>query len=236
MTDAQPAARLEAALPEVPAAAGAVFGTRLPLALDYVQRLATDGVERGLLGPREVPRLWDRHLLNCAVLTELLPESARVVDVGSGAGLPGIVLALRRPDLQVALVEPMQRRVAFLEEAVAGLGLTATVRVVRGRAEDRDVRRSVGGGDWVTARAVAPLDRLVKWCLPLVSPGGRLLALKGARAAEEVAEHQGALRRLGATEVAVRTLGRDLLAEPTWVVLVRRGGSGGRREAREESP
>jgi 16S rRNA (guanine527-N7)-methyltransferase len=239
VTEAQQPASAETALsvevPHPPASATVVFGDRLPLAVEYVRRLSTDGVQRGLIGPREVPRLWDRHLLNCAVLTDLLPDSARIVDVGSGAGLPGIVLALRRPDLEVVLVEPMQRRVDFLDEVVAALGLAVKVRVVRGRAEDREVRRNVPAADWVTARAVAPLDRLVKWCLPLVGPGGRLLALKGARAADEVAEHGEALRRAGATVVEIRTLGKDLLAEPTRVVVVAKSRRDGRRAVREEN-
>jgi 16S rRNA (guanine527-N7)-methyltransferase len=209
-------------------AAAAVFGPRLPLARAFVHRLATEGLTRGLLGPREVPRLWERHVLNCAVLADLLPAGVEVVDVGSGAGLPGIVLAVRRPDLRVTLLEPMQRRVAFLVETVAGLELGDTVRVLRGRAEDSAVRQQVGPSDYVTARAVAPLDRLVEWCLPLVRPGGRLLALKGARAAEEVASAGGQLRRWGAGEISVAELGRDLLPEPTWVVEVQRSATGAR--------
>jgi 16S rRNA (guanine527-N7)-methyltransferase len=237
VTEAQQPAESETALqlPEAPAAASDVFGDRLALADEYVRRLATDGVARGLIGPREVPRLWDRHVLNCAVLTELLPPGARVVDIGSGAGLPGVVLALRRPDLQVVLVEPMQRRVDFLEETVAALGLGGEIQVLRGRAEEREVRRAVGGTDWVTARAVAPLDRLVKWCLPLVGPDGRLLALKGARATDEVAEHRDTLQRSGATVLEVRTLGQGLLDEPTWVVVVAPTRRVGRRAAREGS-
>ena len=155
--------------PVAPAAAGrrpaAVFGDALPLAERYVARLAGDGVARGLIGPREVPRLWERHVLNSAAVAEAVPPGARVVDVGSGAGLPGIPLGLARPDLRLTLVEPMARRVEFLEETVAGLG-PATVgssrwRVVRGRAEDRPVVSGVGPVDVVTARAVAPLPRLV---------------------------------------------------------------------------
>ena len=119
---------------EPPPAARAIFGERLPLAIEYAALLATDGVVRGLIGPHEADRLWDRHLLNCAVLTDLLPEGARVVDVGSGAGLPGIVLACRRPDLRIDLVESLARRVAFLEHAVGALDLTSRVRVVHGRA------------------------------------------------------------------------------------------------------
>jgi 16S rRNA (guanine527-N7)-methyltransferase len=139
-----------------------------------------------LIGPRELPRLWERHLLNSAAIASLVPAGARVVDVGSGAGLPGIPLALARPDLTVTLLEPLARRVAFLTECVDRLGLER-VTVVRGRAEEGPVRRELGGADVVTARAVAPLDRLAGWCLPLLRPGGLLLAMKGSTAAEELA-------------------------------------------------
>ena len=170
------------------AAAERWFGDRLPLAIAYARLLVTDGVMRGLIGPREAPRIWERHLLNCAALAELIPPDARVVDVGSGAGLPGIVLAVARPDVSVILVEPLARRTAFLEEAVAALGLDRTT-VVRARAEELVPIRGrprIDRADVVTARAVAPLDRLTAWCLPLVADGGRLLALKGESAAEEV--------------------------------------------------
>jgi 16S rRNA (guanine527-N7)-methyltransferase len=170
----------------VPDAAAAVFGPALDRAAAYARLLATDGTVRGLIGPREVPRLWDRHLLNSAALAPLVPAGARVVDVGSGAGLPGIPLALVRPDLAVTLLEPLARRVTFLDECVDRLGLT-NVTVVRGRAEEGPVRRSLGGADVVTARAVAPLDKLAGWCLPLLRPGGLLLALKGSTAAAELA-------------------------------------------------
>jgi 16S rRNA (guanine527-N7)-methyltransferase len=180
-----------------PDAAGMVFGDRLGLAESYARLLAGPGVERGLVGPREPERIWDRHLLNCAALAPLLPAGARVVDVGSGAGLPGVVLAIRRPDLYVDLVESLRRRTDFLTEVVGALGLSERVRVVRGRVEDPEVVKTVGDADWVTARAVAPLDRLVGWCLPLLRPGGSLLALKGERAADELAEHAAAVRRRG---------------------------------------
>jgi 16S rRNA (guanine527-N7)-methyltransferase len=176
-----------------------------------------------LIGPREADRLWSRHLLNCAVVTELLPASARVVDVGSGAGLPGIVLAIRRPDLQVDLVESLQRRVRFLSETVAALGLAQQVRVIRGRAEDPEVIRTVGKSSWVTARAVAPLDRLVGWCLPLLESGGALLAIKGDRAAAEIAEFGPAVRRAGGADLALVECGAAVLAEPVTVVQVRKG-------------
>jgi 16S rRNA (guanine527-N7)-methyltransferase len=216
--------------PDAPAGAGEIFAERLPVAGRYADLLAEDGVLRGLIGPREVSRLWERHLLNCAVVTELLPAGAAVVDVGSGAGLPGLALAIRRTDLAVTLVEPLQRRVQFLTEAVHLLGLDLQVRVVRGRAEEKAVRDGLAGADWVTARAVAPLDRLAGWCLPLLRPGGALLALKGASADSEVAEHRTALGQLGAGEIDVVTCGSGLLAEPTTVVRIRRNDR--RREGR----
>lgn len=166
--------------------ARAVFGDAIERAEEYVRLLATEGTVRGLIGPREVPRLWDRHLLNSVAIAPLVPAGAHVVDVGSGAGLPGIPLALARPDLTVTLLEPLARRVTFLDECVDALRL-GTVTVVRGRAEEGPVRRSLGGADVVTARAVAPLDKLAGWCLPLLRPGGRLLAIKGSSAAAELA-------------------------------------------------
>lgn len=214
--------------PAVPAAAAAVFVDRLALAERYAAQLANGAVVRGLLGPREVPRLWQRHLLNSAVLTDLVPLGARVVDVGSGAGLPGIPMSIRRPDLTVDLVEPMLRRTVFLTESVGELGLDASVRVVRGRADDIGVISEVGESAWVVARAVAPLDRLVRWCLPLLANGGRLLALKGATAAAEVAEHRQLIGRLGGTDVTVQRVGESMLGEPTWVVVVERARAGQR--------
>jgi 16S rRNA (guanine527-N7)-methyltransferase len=205
-----------------PAAAAIVFGERLELARRFHNVLATDGHTWGLIGPREVPRLWDRHLLNCAVLTELVPERARVVDVGSGAGLPGLALAIRRPDLRVDLVESLLRRTQFLDAAVARLGLSDQVRVIHGRAEDANVVTQLGSVGWVTARAVAPLDRLVAWCLPLLAPRGHLLAIKGASAAREIGTHKSAIRRRGADEVRLVRCGIGLLAIPTTVVTVRR--------------
>jgi 16S rRNA (guanine527-N7)-methyltransferase len=183
-----------------------------------------------LIGPREVERLWERHVLNSAVVTELIPSGTRVVDVGSGAGLPGLPMAIRRRDLRVDLVEPMQRRTDFLTDTVSELGLEGSVQVVRGRAEEARVVDEVGRSDWVVARAVASLDRLVRWCLPLLAPGGRLLALKGAKAAEEAAEHGQLLRRLGADEIEVRRVGGEWPEAATWVVVVRRAPN--RRSAR----
>jgi 16S rRNA (guanine527-N7)-methyltransferase len=215
-----------------------LFGDRLPLAVAYGGMLANDAVVRGLIGPREVPRLWERHLLNCAVLTELLPYEASVIDIGSGAGLPGVVLAVARPDLTVVLVEPMARRTAFLTEVVEALGLD-NVTVTRARAEE--CAGVLPLADVVTARAVAPLDRLAAWCLPLAALGGRLLALKGASAAEEVRAYGDEVQRLGGAPPVVRTLGGGLIAPPATVVeivrervvaqrVVGRPGAGGRQD------
>jgi 16S rRNA (guanine527-N7)-methyltransferase len=205
-----------------PPAAAAVFGPALGQARAFAELLTGPGVERGLLGPRETARIWDRHLLNCAVLTDLIEPAARVIDVGSGAGLPGVVLAIRRPDLQVVLLEPLQRRADFLRETCAALALV-NVEVLRARAED--VPAELPRADVVTARAVAPLDRLVGWCLPLLRPGGRLLALKGDQAAREVADAAATLRRLGTVDTSILQMGLDVLDEPTTVVTVTAGMS-----------
>lgn len=204
-------------VPDVPEVANRVFGDRLPLAVRFADFLRSAGVERGLVGPREAVRVWDRHLLNSAVLAELIPVGSRIVDVGSGAGLPGIPLALARPDLQIVLLEPMQRRVAFLDEAVSRLDL-ANVRVVRGRAEDAAVRRELGRTPLVTARAVAPLARLARWCLPLVSPSGQVLAIKGLRAPEEIVAAQPELDACGVS-ADVREVGAGVI-DPVAVVVV----------------
>ena len=224
------------ALPGTPPAAARVFPPeRLELAERYAALLATDGVLRGLIGPREAPRLWDRHLLNCAVLAPLLPAGATLADIGSGAGLPGLVLAIARPDVRVTLVEPLLRRTRFLEEAVAALELGDQVDVVRSRAEDL---RGTATFDLVTARAVAPLDRLARWCLPLVSPGGELVAMKGAAAAAEVAEAAAALRELGCGQPVIVQVGDGITDEPTWAVRLARPETGpvGWRESRNQSP
>jgi 16S rRNA (guanine527-N7)-methyltransferase len=207
--------------PETTAAAE-LFGNRLPLAIRYANLLSTVGIEHGLIGPRETERIWERHLLNCAAVTDLLPESARVVDVGSGAGLPGLVLAIRRPDLRVDLVEPLQRRVNFLIMAVEELGLSDAVQVHRGRAEEPAISTAVGESEWVTARAVAPLARLVGWCLPLLTPGGRLLALKGRSAAVELERDEPAVRRAGGS--AGRVIESEIPGtdEPSRVIVIQR--------------
>jgi 16S rRNA (guanine527-N7)-methyltransferase len=212
---------------EVPAEAAVVFGDALDQACRYAQLLATDGVTRGLIGPRETDRLWDRHLLNCAALAELLPERGELVDIGSGAGLPGIVLALLRPSLRIVLLEPLLRRSVFLEECVAELGLANTV-VVRARAEDKAAAHIQA--DIATARAVAPLDRLVGWAAPLLRPGGELLAIKGQSAGEELAAAKPALSRLGVRSVEVLSAGHGRVIATTTVVRVVMGGPHGREE------
>lgn len=206
--------------PAPPDSATEVFGAALPAARAYADLLATHGVERGLIGPREVDRLWDRHLLNSAVVGELIPDRARVVDLGSGAGLPGIPLALVRPDLDITLVEPMARRVAWLDEVVAALQLP--VRVIRGRAEEPAVKDRVGGADVVTARAVAPLARLSEWSLPLLRPGGLLIAIKGVSAQAEVERDSVAVGVAGGEIPRIETCGAELLDTPTTVIVVER--------------
>ena len=183
--------------PATPERARGVFGSdRLPLAEEYAALLATEGVVRGLIGPREAPRLWDRHLLNCAVLGDVIEHDVSVCDIGSGAGLPGLVLAIARPDLRITLVEPLLRRTTFLSEVVDRLGLSQ-VSVVRGRAEEVKERH---GFDVVTSRAVAPLDRLLEWSMPLVSPHGALVAMKGSSVADEIEAARPTLRKLGCSD------------------------------------
>lgn len=206
---------------EPPEAATAVFGERLQLARRYAEILATTAVQRGLLGPREVDRIWERHLLNCAAVGELLAERERVLDLGSGAGLPGVPLAIARPDLQIVLVEPLLRRSEFLHEVATELALD--VRVVRGRAEDRDIRDAFGDRDAVVSRAVASLDKLTRWSLPLLRTGGRMLAMKGERAPAEVAEHRRVMIGLGADDVRVMRCGENYLTPPATVVVATRG-------------
>jgi 16S rRNA (guanine527-N7)-methyltransferase len=202
------------------AASRVVFGDRYELAERYAEMLVGSGVDRGVIGPREADRLWERHLLNSVVLGELIPAGARVLDVGSGAGLPGIPLAIARPDLRIVLLEAMARRVAWLEEAVTELGLGVPVH--RGRAEDPGVRRELGGNDVVTARAVAPLGRLAGWCLPLVAAGGRLLAVKGASAGAEVARDLDAVRAAGGAATEIVQCGANIVQPPTTVIVVPR--------------
>ena len=201
-------------VPAPPAEAVAVFGAALPTAERYAQLLAGPGVTRGLLGPREVPRLWSRHLLNSAAIVDLVPRPATLIDLGSGAGLPGIVLALLLPDVTVTLVERMQRRSIFLTECVAELGL-GNVRVCQATAEELAGKVAA---DVVTARAVAPLDRLAGLAAGLVRPGGLILAIKGATADAEVARARPVLRRLGIRDVAVVRAGEGKVDRAATVV------------------
>jgi 16S rRNA (guanine527-N7)-methyltransferase len=215
----------DAVLPSAPESAAGVFGALLPVATEFVARLATDGVIRGLIGPREVPRLWERHVLNSAAVAEVVPHGARVVDVGSGAGLPGIPLGIARPDLELTLVEPMARRVEFLEEVVAALAAPSGLRwrVVRGRAEERSVAKAVGPVDVVTARAVAPLPRLVGWCRGLMRPGSQLVALVGASALAALPSMVPELEAAGMRNVHARAVGAELGDAATTVVVMTRG-------------
>jgi len=215
----------DSAPPPTPESAAGVFGALLPVATEFVARLATDGVTRGLIGPREVPRLWERHLFNSAVVAEAVPQGARVVDVGSGAGLPGIPLGIARPDLELTLVEPMARRVEFLEEVVGALAPPSGLRwrVVRGRAEERSVAKAVGPIDVVTARAVAPLPRLVGWCRGLMRPGAQLVALVGASALAGLPALVPELEAAGMREIHARAVGAELGDAATTVVVMTRG-------------
>jgi 16S rRNA (guanine527-N7)-methyltransferase len=218
MTEATPS--LTGSEPEPTAkelvAATTVFGERLGLARGFVGHLATTGIERGLLGPREVPRLWGRHVLNCAVVAELMESGATVVDIGSGAGLPGLAIAIARPDLELHLVEPLERRVTWLREVVDALSLQR-VTVHRARAE-----QMVGeiSGDYVTARAVSALSTLAGWTIPLTKQGGQVLAIKGRSASEEIEKARKLIRKLGGGTAEIVTVGAAVLEEPTTVVRI----------------
>lgn len=198
-------------------AAEQIFGARLELAKRYVQHLATSGIERGLIGPREVPRLWSRHVLNCAVVAELIDDGARVADVGSGAGLPGLCLAIARPDLYLILIEPLERRVVWLEEVVTDLGLD-NVEIVRTRAENA---RDKVECDVVTARAVSALNTLAPLTIPLLGGHGELLAIKGRSAEEEILKAAKTIKKLGGVKTEVVVAGDRVLSEPTTVVRVK---------------
>jgi 16S rRNA (guanine527-N7)-methyltransferase len=203
--------------PSTPDAAGRAFPSdRLGLAERYAELLATDGVVRGLIGPREAPRLWERHLLNCAALEEAIPRDGTVCDIGSGAGLPGLVLAIARPDVQIELVEPLLRRTTFLSEVVADLGLQ-NVTVTRARAEALHGQRRFRV---VTSRAVAPLSRLLEWSMPLVEPEGALVAMKGSSVTDEIEAARETLERLGCAEPEVLELGGADESSTTRVVRV----------------
>lgn len=191
-------------------------GDRAALLARYAGQLADAGVTRGLIGPREVPRLWDRHLLNCAVVASTAAAEAQVADIGSGAGLPGLVWGICRPDLRVTLVEPLLRRVTFLHEVVEELGLD-NIEIVRGRAEELHGQRTF---DLVTSRAVAPLDRLSDWCLPLARVGGCMVAMKGSSAQAEIDSATPVVRRLGGAAPRLVELGRGIVESTTWAVVI----------------
>lgn len=205
--------------PPMPEVAAAIFGQAAPKAAQYADLLAGPGVDRGLIGPNEIPRVWERHLLNCAVVASLVPSACSLVDVGSGAGLPGIVLALLLPDAEITLVESMAKRAAFLGECVSELGL-GNVAVRRARAEELAGTMAV---DVVTARAVAPLGRLAGLAVPLLRPGGIVLAIKGARAAQEVQAARDALTRLGVRDVEVLIAGSGKVDPAATVVRLTAG-------------
>jgi 16S rRNA (guanine527-N7)-methyltransferase len=219
--------RASAASPPPPEEAAEIFGAALDTAGRFAGLLATDGVTRGLIGPRETSRLWDRHLLNCAVVADLVPDHGELVDIGSGAGLPGVVLAMLRPQVRVILLEPMLRRSLFLEECVAQLGLV-NATVVRGRAEEM---AGVIRADIATARAVAPLDRLAGWAAGVLRPGGHILAIKGESAAEELTAAGPVLSRLGARSAEVLRVGHGRVVSATTVVRVVIGGRGREEQA-----
>src|SRR5450631_855205 len=203
-------------VPPPPTGADRVFGDRLVLAERFAAILADSGVSHGLIGPREVPRLWERHVLNCAVIHLAIPVDQMVIDVGSGAGLPGLALAIARPDLDLHLIEPMLRRTNWLAMAVEELGLT-NVKVHRGRAEEF---AGVLSAPVVTARAVARLSELARWCLPLLQPGGSLLAIKGLSVVDELVADRSVLRRLGAVDDVIETFGGGVLDQETTVLRV----------------
>ena len=193
-----------------------LFGLSWAPAEHFANMLAEEGELRGLIGPRELPRLWSRHLVNSAAVVPFIPEGAAVADVGSGAGFPGVVVALLRPDLDVHLIETMERRVAWLSDVVEELGLD-NVTVVQARAEELHGKASF---DVVTARAVAAMDKLARWTMPLVKSGGRLLALKGQRAEEEIESAKYVLRKFGAAQVRVEQVRAIPDGEATTVVVI----------------
>nr|VDG61935.1 glucose inhibited division protein B [Streptococcus thermophilus] len=199
----------------MPDVAAEIFGDRLPLAQAYHDSLATTAAQRGFIGPKEVPRLWDRHIFNCAVIGEAFDEGDRVADIGSGAGLPGIPLAIARPDLDITLIEPLLKRSTYLGEIVDELGLS-NVTVIRGRAEEQEKMLF----DVVTSRAVAPLGKLASWSLPLVRPGGAMAAMKGASVSEELERDAKQIAKAGGVDADIFTVGEGVLEQPTTMIRI----------------
>ena len=204
-----------------PEAAKAIFGSQIELAGGYAQVLANDSDELGLLGPRELDKIWSRHILNSAVVAEMVGQGELVADVGSGAGLPGIPMAIAAPETNFVLIEPMDRRASWLQGVARELGLE-NVQVVRARAEE------VEGGqfDVVTARAVAALDKLLRLCVPLLKPGGRVIALKGSKAPEEIEAARKLQKKLKIESFEIVICGEKFLSEPTSVVKTKLDSSG----------
>ena len=199
--------------PEIePAAAESIFGDQIGKARLYFEALVRDGDLLGLLGPREMPKLWTRHILNSAVVAELVSAGQTVADVGSGAGLPGIPMALVQPEAQFTLIEPMERRSDWLKAIVQELGLT-NVRVQRARAEE-----VAEVFDTVTARAVSALPNLLRMCVPMTKHGGEVIALKGLKAAEEIQEAKKLQKKLGIASFEIVRVGSEFLTDPTLVV------------------
>lgn len=196
-----------------PAEAAQLFGTQLEVARAFANNLADQGEKLGLIGPLELPRLWSRHILNCAIVAPLLRPGV-VGDVGSGAGLPGLVLAIARPDVTFVLIEPMERRVAWLNDQIAALGLTNTT-VIRARAEDVRLEHPL---DQVTARAVSAFRTLIPLTAPLLRPGGEMLLMKGAGAQSEIEAAAKAIRKYRLSNVEVITLGEGVLPDVTRVI------------------
>jgi len=203
----------------IPTGLALAYPAAVEALMTYAHSLATDGVVRGLIGPREVPRLWERHIANCAVIEVEIPADATVIDIGSGAGLPGIVLALIRPDLHVALVDPLLRRTTYLTEIVGALGLEDRVRVLRGRAEEFHGKERA---KVVTSRAVTGMDQLIRWSWPLVEPGGAMIAMKGKSAAVEVASASRTLTKLRIDPTQVRVMDCTSSAGEAFAVVIDR--------------
>jgi 16S rRNA (guanine527-N7)-methyltransferase len=196
-----------------PESAKAIFGPQIDRARAFAQKLANDSDDLGLLGPRELDKLWSRHILNSAVVSETVQPGDHVADVGSGAGLPGIPMAIAMPEAHFVLIEPMERRSNWMLEVIEELGLT-NAEVRRARAEEvTDLKFDI-----VTARAVAALDKLLRLCVPLLKPGGSLVALKGSKASEEIEAAKKLQKKLGIASFEIQICGEKFLAEPTSVV------------------